>query len=887
MAAGLGKMKVLSTLGAPFKAELELSNMRPEEEINLLAKIASPEVFKQAGIDYNPALAGIRATLNKDGGVTTVLLSSSTTVNEPLLEVLIELSWQSGRLVRQYTVLLDPGTPLVDPPAPVAAVEAPQATVVQALAPAPAMDKSALTSAPAAPAAPSKAITKASDTELSNKPNYDVQRGDTLYGIASRMNNGDNAQVKALMANLFRNNPQAFIGKNMNKLKAGVVLNTDGASVAPRMSASLATGASSQAFSQYKQAAAIKTKPLRASKDDSKTISSAVKPAAKAAVTASAQDQLKVAGSAAVGNKALPPVGKRSEEAIAREREAAEKKSQIATLEKNTKELQKTLEVKNNALAAAIPSPAPAPTPAAKPAASVAPAPSSVASSAAASTAVVAAAATAASTPVVPAPATSATPSVAPASSVSSAKPLSTTDATVAQLNTPAEAKKPTEAKPVLPTSAPQVNWYDGIDPLTIGGAAGAAALGGLLLYRRRKAKQDSTEFADSQFSPKDTQGTLLTGEGGQAVDTFNSVFVSSFAEGNAPLESAEVDPVAEADVYMQYGRDAHAEDILKDALKQNPNRHPVRLKLMELYASKRNTDALNTQFDALSQLTQASGDDWEAGQQIMAATQGNTTLIKAAQSSKSSSIASLIQPSDAAKGSVPMINLSEPTMIGDVPSMSQAPSKTKPTANLSIDNAMPINLATTIMKSSDRSPKGNADMLNFDMDSPTTFSAPSLPSSSGVAPSASKPPSAASLAFPSVSLGSATAISAPSVLSSAFPGASPGVSPGVSPSTPPSVNVAAKPVAALTPAAAAIVSPNSSIEFNVSKYDINPPSIFDKVTGDTVNSSVQAIETKFSLAQAYMDIGDKEGAKELLHEVLESGHQSLAAQAKAMLQKI
>lgn len=806
-AAGLGKMKVLSSLGAPFRAEVELTNLKPEEEVNLIARIAAPEIFKQAGMDYNPALVGIKANLVKEGNTTTVVLSSNSTVNEPLIEMLLELNWQAGRLVRQYTVLLDPISTAPDAPVEQVQAAAPQLSAAPAqlvVAPPPAIEP-----APAAPTAASVPVK--ADKPKAAVPNnqYDVQKGDTLFNIASRMNStGDSAQVKSLMALLLKNNPDAFVGNNINKLKAGVVLNT-GAPVAARTNNPMSAGVPSKGFSQYKQSAAKQTKSLATAKDDAKSITSAVKANVKPTPTPSAQDQLKVAGNAALGNKALPATGKTAEEALVKEKAITQEKARIAELQKN---IQKAVEIKNGTLASA-------------PVISATQSKPVVSSVPTVETAPVAAAV----------PVTAEANKPAPKTAVSD-----TSDTTVAQLNKPQSVEPPkvaakAPASNVKPTVEPEASsWYENIDPLMAGGVAGGAALlGGLLLYRRRQNHSSGSDFGDTVVNTNDGQGGLLTADGGKAVDTFNSVFVSGFSGVTVPMESAEVDPVAEADVYMQYGRDAHAEDILKDALKQNPARHPVRLKLMELYASKQNTTALKAQFEIMGELTQSKGEDWASAQEIMAVTQSNGGASDSDETAKHPTIASLIKTTGASGTTLPHINLSEPTMIGDIPSMNQAlimPATITPKFDL------PINLATTALKVPDTEVKKVVEDIEFDIQTPTVFDPPNVKA-----------------AVPLVGASSSSAVQIPAI-----------------------------------PTTAPVVKPPSSvIEFNVSKFDINPPSVYDKASGDSSNSDLQAIETKFSLAQAYMDIGDKDGAKELLQEVLESGHQSLTPQAKALLAKL
>jgi pilus assembly protein FimV len=98
---------------------------------------------------------------------------------------------------------------------------------------------------------------------------------------------------------------------------------------------------------------------------------------------------------------------------------------------------------------------------------------------------------------------------------------------------------------------------------------------------------------------------------GGQSVDTNNSVFNSSFAPSASQLDTNEVDPVAEADVYIAYGRDAQAEEILKEALRTHPERYPVRLKLLEIYAARKDQRAFEAQATELYGMTRGQGDEW------------------------------------------------------------------------------------------------------------------------------------------------------------------------------------------------------------------------------------------------------------------------------------
>ncbi len=124
-AAGLGKITVLSALGQPLKAELEVTATR-DEAPSLQARVAAADAFRQAGIEYSPALMTLRFSrdIKERGGRRYLEISTDRPLNEPFIDMLVELTWASGRLVREYTFLLDPPDLAAKAvPAPVAAPE--------------------------------------------------------------------------------------------------------------------------------------------------------------------------------------------------------------------------------------------------------------------------------------------------------------------------------------------------------------------------------------------------------------------------------------------------------------------------------------------------------------------------------------------------------------------------------------------------------------------------------------------------------------------------------------------------------------------------------------------------------------------------------------------
>ena len=144
-----------------------------------------------------------------------------------------------------------------------------------------------------------------------------------------------------------------------------------------------------------------------------------------------------------------------------------------------------------------------------------------------------------------------------------------------------------------------------------VGIVALLAALFGWSWYRKRRA-ESTDRFKDTGEGAQ--ANSMFGATGGQSVDTGTSTFNSSFIPAASQLDSNEVDPVAEADVYIAYGREEQAEDILKEALRLQPDRHAVRVKLMEIYARRGDKTSFMAVAEELRDRTGATGEDWERG---------------------------------------------------------------------------------------------------------------------------------------------------------------------------------------------------------------------------------------------------------------------------------
>src|SRR5690606_3342264 len=122
---GLGDINLRSALNQPLDAEIELSSLGQTNVEDITVNLASREAFARAGIDRPPFLSGVTFEIAQGAdGVASVRLSSSQPITEPFMDFLLEVNWPNGRLLREYTVLLDPPLLLDEAPAPVAAPSA-------------------------------------------------------------------------------------------------------------------------------------------------------------------------------------------------------------------------------------------------------------------------------------------------------------------------------------------------------------------------------------------------------------------------------------------------------------------------------------------------------------------------------------------------------------------------------------------------------------------------------------------------------------------------------------------------------------------------------------------------------------------------------------------
>lgn len=611
-AANMGGINVTSALGHPLKAEISLAEMGSSDKSTLVAKLASVNEFKNAGLDYPYSLPKLTFAIEtRANGETYIKLTSTQPVNEPFVSLLVELSWPSGKMLREFTFLLDPAgfvpeqpkVAEVKPVEPVLPVQEPVPAVIPVIAPEAAalpveqapvtalpveesskeeiaegkpamsdMAKAELAADELAKAEPVPAETvKAEPVKVeplapTQQPvaaatSILVEKGDTLGKLADEVKPVDVSLERMLVA-MYRANAKNFDGKNMNRIKAGKILRMPEANEIAKVSQAAAVKeirAQVADWQNYRQqlAAAQTTSAEQAPKQEAAGKISAAVAEKTPVIKESAKEVLKLSKGEALGDKAVAGGGAKSkqdkladkeDDAAAKKKQLQEEQKKIAKLEDINKDVSKLVELKGG-LGAAASAPAAVTARKGMPAASAVPA----------------------------------TPPVA-------------------------------EEFDMLA----MLNDYFGFlldDPILLGGGiALLLGLGGLGMVMARRGKAGQKKSSNKSEEIGAATGSWRTPVA-PSPDTgdFTQTFAPSPSPA-APMSVAaamdDVDPISEADLFLNFGRDAQAEEILKDALSKNPANNQVKLKLLSIYTSRKDSKT----FSRYAQEVKDSGDTaaWE-----------------------------------------------------------------------------------------------------------------------------------------------------------------------------------------------------------------------------------------------------------------------------------
>src|SRR5688572_26412154 len=569
---GLGEIRLNSSLNEPLAAEIDLVAATPEELGTLNAQLASQEVFARYGLDRPAYLNSLEFSVGRgQDGRSVLLVRSRDAISEPFVSFLIDVNWPRGRLLREYTVLLDPPAMLAsgDSPAP-APVAAPTTLPQQPAAASPAPE------APQPPPpAPTSEATPAATPVASEGSTYEVARGDTLYGIARGVAGDDRQAIQRAMIAFFRANPDAFNG-NINLLRAGAILRVPSSNEVAGISAAEAAGEVGQQNAAWRAAGGGESGRLKL---------------------------------------VTPPEGEA--EAAAAPDASGRVESQIDSLEKGISEQKRLLELQNQELADLQKKLAEAR--AAEESKAAAPAPQ-------------------------PAPAVPAAPS--DESAVAPEDDVATPAAPAPVEARPKPARKPAPAVDAGPSFLDTLtdNW------MMLLGAAALVILGllGFSFYRRRRDEDvhgalKGLEMPASAPVPTETMRlrALATGDrtaemprpqlfderdddddGDIVVEERPVARPRTEAPRSVPgheetisteaaLDLDQADPLAEADFHMAYGLYDQAVDLVRMALSKEPQRHDLKLKLAEIHFVAGDTNQFLTVARELKKQL-GPGADWD-----------------------------------------------------------------------------------------------------------------------------------------------------------------------------------------------------------------------------------------------------------------------------------
>lgn len=581
LALGVGEMQLNSALNQRLDAEIKLLSVDPAEADSIEVTLASYEDFAKVGLERPASLMFLQFNVEqRPGGDYFIKLGSREPIRDPFLDFLIEVKWRSGRLLREYTLLLDPplsyreAAPAITAPTTTPATSAAPSAPEEEFVPPP-------SSIPVAPEIresttmpdrmPAEAVP--SPDEIVYGP---VKADDTLWAIALKLRPSSDVSVQQMMLALLKANPYAFFDNNINRLKKGFVLRIDDPAMITAMNkaeAAREVSRQTREWQDYRAAVAARASQRQA-------VGATEEPGTEVAAAKSEPKLELVAPEGKAAEPAAPGASAESleqdlmlalESSAAQRKENEELQQRVQGLEEQLQDMQRLLSLKDADLAAlqqqlreqgaAVSLPSESATEETPPAAE-APEPAQEAPEAAA------------------------------------------TEEPAAAETKPAPAAKPAPKKPVPPPVQ-----EPGLVDMILGDTLMLTAVGGtlllilvlvLLMIRRRRAGG----FQESILSGRISSIMSEKSEADTSETSFLSdLAVSGMGGGAIHADEGEVDPLTEADVFMAYGRHQQAEEVLNKALEKNPERVELTAKLLEVYYNLRDAE----RFAALSEENEES----------------------------------------------------------------------------------------------------------------------------------------------------------------------------------------------------------------------------------------------------------------------------------------
>ncbi|MDP2903895.1 MAG: FimV/HubP family polar landmark protein [Methylovulum sp.] len=565
---GIGEIKLHSALNQNLDAEISLILSLGEKLADIKVNLAPPDKFDENGVPWTYFLSKIKFEAVPSNGSAVIKISSKEAFKEPFLNFLLEVSWAKGSLYREFTVLVDP--PEVYKQAAIPVMSAPSDDY-----------GSERNYVPEQPAT-RKSRTTVGSGGVSAGGYGPTTRNDTLWKIAQQVSKDSDVSVEQMLIALYEENPHAFYKANVNALLAGKTLKVPERDVILKLSRKQAVSEFNRQLNGWRNNQA----------QDLTTVETGQKDAADNQLTLIAPVQEPVPENATVtsgsGQQAAAEKKANIAPSVASDEDTAQKNAsspipvnnaiqdKIAALEKQLAMMQELVALKDQQLAALqnqsqvkqtpIGQSAPAPVAVAQPEAPV---------------------------PVI----ADVTKPVQPKGDVSPKPAPSVTPA----------PQKPAVKPVVRPVERPKIAVEDDtVDGYYLGvGGAGAGILIALgwLWWRQRRLGEGgdlTSPYASAGLAKaaKSTNGFSDSADDsnyGLDLAVGENIFASDFAVGDfdvIDMDQGEIDPISEADVYLAYGRYQQAEDLMREAIADQPGRDECKLKLLEIYYANGNKQA-------------------------------------------------------------------------------------------------------------------------------------------------------------------------------------------------------------------------------------------------------------------------------------------------------
>ncbi|TQV67691.1 FimV family protein [Exilibacterium tricleocarpae] len=599
-ALGLGEIKLNSTLNQPLNAEIKLLQVRNLTEEEILVSLAEREDFDRAGVERTFFLSDLRfkVVLNHPSG-PIVRVTTRKPVREPYLNFLLETQWPTGRLLREYTVLMDLPVFADEPAAPVrgAAPRQPERPAAAPSQPQPEAQtppvRRTVQPAPAPRSQPGR-VTPSRSVDVYGP----VARNDTLWEIALRVRPDRSVSVQQTMLALQRMNPGAFINNNINLLRSGQVLRVPSLEEIYSMSTRQAVAEVAQQNAQWSEGATgggeVTGAPLQAGRTSSSAAPAQTTGRGRVSLgapgDAEGADSGRGSGAVDGDTEALQnELAITLEELDKTQRDNTELTSRITELEAQIETMERLVDVSQQELRAL-----------------------QLASQQRAE-----AEATDAAEPgeTVLTPAEGILEEPAETGAQAPAATQTTTPEPAAQA-TPVEPKPAVDPKKVVRSPQPPPKTFVDIlmDNIIWVGAGLAAIIIGAFLALRRRADANAEDGDIDEFDQFDDQVFAGADEPlPEPVQEPEELAVEDVAEAydepepteivapdDEPVEAETSDVVGEADIYIAYGKFDQAEDMLRKVLVDNPARTDVRTKLLEVFSESNQLQKFDQEYAQL-----------------------------------------------------------------------------------------------------------------------------------------------------------------------------------------------------------------------------------------------------------------------------------------------